>query len=119
MQPIVSNINVSTHNLVKFLSKLLSSLRQLDHNDRSTKAFIQNIKMKNMPNDYKMVLFDVKTFFTNVSLYRTNNIILKRIYDDNELRISISRNETKELLLLCMTVLLWGHIWDQFQQLYL
>ena len=63
-----------------------------------------------MPNDYKMTLFDVKTFFTNVSLYRTNNIILKRIYDDNELRISISRNETKELLLLCMTVLLWGHI---------
>ena len=26
---------------------------------------------------------------------------MKRIYDDNELRISISRNDVKELLLLC------------------
>ena len=48
-----------------------------------------------------MVSFDVKSFITNVPLDRTINIILKRIYDDNELRISISRNEVKELLLLC------------------
>ena len=54
-----------------------------------------------------MVSFDVKSFITNVPLDRTINIILKRIYDDNELRISISRNEVKrkeisrkELLLL-------------------
>ena len=48
-----------------------------------------------------MVFFDVKSLFTNVPLDRIINIILKRIYDDNELRISISRNEMKELLLLC------------------
>ena len=48
-----------------------------------------------------MVFFDVKSLFTNVPLDRIINIILKRIYDDNELRISISRNEIKELLLLC------------------
>ena len=48
-----------------------------------------------------MVSFDVKSFITNVPLDRTIDIILKRIYDDNELRISISRNEVKGLLLLC------------------
>ena len=54
-----------------------------------------------------MVSFDVKSLFTNVPLDRIINILLKRIYDDNELRISISRNEVKrkeisrkELLLL-------------------
>ena len=48
-----------------------------------------------------MVSFDVKSLFTNVPLDRTISIILKRIYDDNERRISISRNKMKELLLLC------------------
>ena len=48
-----------------------------------------------------MVSFDVKSLFTNVPLDQSINIILKQIYDDNELRISISRNEMKELLLLC------------------
>ena len=47
-----------------------------------------------------MVSFDVKSLFVNIPLNQTIDIILKRIYDDNELRISISRNEMKELLLL-------------------
>ena len=101
LRPIVSNINTSTYNLEKFLSKLLSPLRQSDHNDRSTKDFIQNIKRENIPIGYKMVSLDVKSLFTNVSLDRTNNIFLKRIYDGNELRISNARNGMKELLLLC------------------
>ena len=100
LRPIVSNINTLTYNLVKFLSKLLSSLRQSDHNVRSTKDLIHNIKEENIPTGYKMVSFNVKSLFTNVPLGQTINITLKRIYDDNELRISISRNEMKELLLL-------------------
>ena len=65
LRPIVSNINTSTHNLVKFLPNLLSPLRQSDHKVRSIKDFIQNIKMENIPNGYKMVLFDVKSFIPN------------------------------------------------------
>ena len=110
LRPIVSNINTSTYNLAfinkltfsnKFLSKLLSPLRQSDHNIRSAKDFIQNIKRKNIPTGYKMVSFDIKSLFSNIPLDRTINIILNRIYDNNELRISISRNAMKELLLLC------------------
>ena len=97
----VSNINTSTYNLAKFLWKLLSPLHQSDHSVRPTKDFIQNIKRENMPTGYKMVSFSVKSLFINVPLDRTINIISKQIYDDNELRISISRNEMKELLLLC------------------
>ena len=44
LRPINSSINTSTYNLAKVLSKSLSPLRQSDHNVRSTKDFIQNIK---------------------------------------------------------------------------
>ena len=73
LRPIVSNINTLTYNLVKFLSKLLSSLRQSDHNVRSTKDLIHNIKEENIPTGYKMVSFNVKSLFTNVPLDQTIN----------------------------------------------
>ena len=73
---IVSNINTSTYNLEKFLSKLLLPLRQPDHNIRSTKDFIQNIKREIIPTDYKMVSFDIKSLFTNGPLDRTINIMM-------------------------------------------
>ena len=42
-----------------------------------------------------MVLFDVK------SLNRTIDIILKRMYKENEKVTAITKNEMKELLILC------------------
>ena len=48
-----------------------------------------------------MVLFDVKSFFTNVPLDRTIDIILRRIYDHKELETPISRSEMKEMFALC------------------
>ena len=61
----------------KYLPKLLSPLRQSDHNLRSTKDFIQNVGRENIPIAYKMVSFDVKSLFINIPLDRTINIILK------------------------------------------
>ena len=54
-----------------------------------------------MPNGYQMVSFNVKSFFTNVPLDRTIEIVLRRIYDKHELQTSITRSEMKELLILC------------------
>ena len=48
-----------------------------------------------------MVSFDVKPLFTNVPLNRTIDIILKRIYEKNEIVTSVSKNEMKEMLILC------------------
>ena len=67
-RPIVCNTDSSTCNLAKFLSKLLSPLRQSDHNVRSTKDFTQNIKQENIPTNYNVGPFDVKSLFTNVPL---------------------------------------------------
>ena len=48
-----------------------------------------------------MVLFDVKSLFTNVPLNRTIDIILKRIYEKDEIGSSITKNEIKKMLILC------------------
>ena len=48
-----------------------------------------------------MVSFDVKSFFTNVPLDRTTDTILERIYQKNEIVTSITKNEMKEMLMLC------------------
>ena len=65
------------------------------------------------------------SLFTNVPLDATIEIILKRIYDGNEINTCITKSEMKELLELCtknvhfifngdifvqMTVLLWDHL---------
>ena len=43
----------------------------------------------------------MKSLFINVPLDYAINIILRRIYDNNELYTNISKKEKKELLLLC------------------
>ena len=48
-----------------------------------------------------MVSFDVVSLFTNVPLEQTINIIIKRIYDKNEINTNIPKQEMKELLYLC------------------
>ena len=37
----------------------------------------------------------------NVPLNRTTDMILKRIYEENEIVTSITKNEMKEMLILC------------------
>ena len=48
-----------------------------------------------------MVSFDVVSLFTNVPLEETTNIIIKRMYDRNEINTNIAKQEMKELLYLC------------------
>ena len=65
----------------KHLSKVLSPFRESEHNIKSTKDFIRQIKKEPIPAGYEMVSFDVKSIFTNVPSDRRIDIILKRIYD--------------------------------------
>ena len=97
----MSNINTATYHLAKYLAKLLTPLRESDCVIKSTKDFIETIKLERVPLGFQMVSFDVKSLFTNVPLDRTIEIILKRIYENQEVAISIAKNEMKEMLLLC------------------
>ncbi len=101
IRPIISNLGTATYQTAKFLSKLLLPLTKSEYTIESTKHFIELIGNKKIPAGYELVSFDVKSLFTNVPLETTINIILKRIYNNNEIKTSIPRKDMKELLLLC------------------
>ena len=44
-----------------------------------------------------MISFDVKALFTNISLEKTIDIILKKIYDDKKIETNIPQNIMKDL----------------------
>ena len=101
IRPIVSNIRTVTYNLSKYLAKLLLPLSQSEYTIKNTKQFIEQIRMKQVPDDYKIVSFDVKSLFTNVPLEKTIEITLKRIYERKEINTPLSKKEMKQLLTLC------------------
>ena len=78
-------------NLAKYLSKLLAPLRESEYINKSTKDIIGKVKVKEVPHGYQIFLFGVKSLFTNVSLYRTIDTILRRIYDKHEFQTSIRK----------------------------
>ena len=101
IRPIISNINTASYQLAKYLAKLLSPLSTSEYTVNSTNEFLAHINRQNIPNNFKLVSFDVTSLFTNVPLDFTINTILKRIYDQNEINTGITKQQMKELLLLC------------------
>ena len=113
-RPIVSN-STATYQLAKHLSKVLSPLRESEHNIKSTNDFIWQVKKEPIPTGYEMVSFDVKSLFTNVPLDQTIDIIL-RIYHHKELDTSITKSEMKEMLTLCTKNVHFTYNWKIFVQ---
>ena len=64
--------------------------------------FINHVKKMNISKDHSFISFDVKSLFTYVPLDFTIDVILRRIYNENEIHTNIKRSEMKELLLLCI-----------------
>ena len=100
IRPIVSNLNTATYNLAKYFSKLLSPLRQSRNKVKNTKEFTEELKQQKLLKEHTMVSFDVKSLFAIVPLDPAIDIILKRIYEKNEIVTSITKNEMKEVLIL-------------------
>ena len=101
IRPIISNINTASYQLAKYLAKLLSPLSTSKYTVKSTSDFITHIKGQNIPNNFKLIYFDVTSLFTNVPLDFTIDVILKRIYDKNEVNTNIPNQQMRDLLLLC------------------
>ena len=93
---IISNLNTATYHLAKYLAKLLSTS---EYTVSSSKEFMAAAKNVQMPSDYHMVSFDVKSLFTNFPLEYTIGLVLERIYK-GELVTNIARSEMKGMLLL-------------------
>ena len=62
---------------------------------------MKKIKSEKVPNGYQMVSFDVKSLFTNVSVDRNIQLVLKRIYEKHKVSRNITKQEMTEMLILC------------------
>ena len=60
--------------------------------------------MKQVPDGYKMMSFDVKSLFINVPFGKSIEITLERIYERKEMNNSTSKEEMKQLLLYTKNV---------------
>ena len=58
-------------------------------------------KNEKVPNGYQIVSFDVKSLFTNFPLDPTIRLLLKRIDEKHEVSTNTTKQEMKELLILC------------------
>ena len=101
MRPIISNIGTATYEIVKYLNKLLTSLRKSDYNILNTEDLIRRLREETIPAGYKMISFDVKSLFTNVPLDKTIDYILKKVYNEKKIQTNIPKTVLKELLYLC------------------
>ena len=74
---------------------------------KGTKDFMEKLRTVKVPKGYQMLSFGVKTSFTNVSLEYTIDLVLKQIYKNHEILTSITRNEMREILLLCTKIYIY------------
>ncbi|PFX21724.1 hypothetical protein AWC38_SpisGene13771 [Stylophora pistillata] len=69
MRPIVSFCGSPTYQLSKYLTTILQQLTDKSrHKLQSTEDFLNATKTVQIPDDYKLVSFDVKSLFTSISL---------------------------------------------------
>ena len=83
------------------MGNLFSPLSTSGHTVKGTNEFITHIKGQNIPNNFKLISFDVTSLFTNVPLDFKIDVILKRTYNQNEVNTNIPKQQIKDLLLLC------------------
>ena len=101
LKSIISNIGTARYEITRYLAELLAPLRKYKHGISITKYFITRLKTERIPKRFKIISFDVKSFFANVPLEDTIDIIFTKIYDEKKVETNIPRNIMKDLLYLC------------------
>ena len=81
MRPICSAIGTSTYELGKFVANIIepASFNKLDTDLDKSFNFVNQIKNINL-NGMKMVIFDVRSLFTNIPIKKTIKVCLNRLY---------------------------------------
>ena len=81
-RPILSAIGTPTYNIAKFLVPILKPLTTNDYTLKDTFEFSRDILNQN-PNLF-MASLDVDSLFTNIPLDETINIIIEKLFSENE-----------------------------------
>ena len=97
LRPIVSSIVTFNYNLISFLWDLLPPLVPKDYSCKDTFSFVSQIKNANLSKKF-LVSYDVTSFFTNIPLQETIEIVINLIFNHNP-NLNITKKELQKLFL--------------------
>ena len=83
LRPVVPTVGTPEYKLAKYLDNLIKPHIPDTYLLRSTENFIERLKECPCNNKNTMVSFDVVSLFTNVPLKETVELVIERLYDNN------------------------------------
>ena len=118
MRPIVSFCGSPTYQLSKYLTTVLKPLTdESRHKLQSTGNFIDAIKIVQVPDDYKLVSFDVKSLFTSIPLQLALDCTETAI-NNSTIELPLPTDDSMDLLNLCLTSTYFQYNGKHHKQLY-
>ena len=118
MRPIVSFCGSPTYQLSKYLPNVLKPLTdESTHKLQSTENFIDVIKTIQIPDDHKLVSFDVKSLFTSIPLQLALDCTENAI-KNSTVELPLPTDDIMDLLNLCLTSTYFQHNRKHYKQLH-
>ena len=117
LRRIVSFCGSPNYDLSKYLTRILKTLTdESRHKLQSTENFIDAIKTVKVPDDHKLVSFDVKSLFTSIPLQLALDCTETAI-NNSTLQLPILTNDLMDLLNLCLTSTYFHYNGKHYKQL--
>ena len=118
MRPIVSFCGSPTYQLSKCLTTILQPLTDKSRRKlQSTENFIDAIKTVQIPDDYKLVSFDVKSLFTSIPLQLALHCTETAI-QQSTVKLPLPTEDIMDLLNLCLTSTYFQYNGKHYKQLH-
>ena len=118
MRPIVSFCGSPTYQLSKYLTTILQPLtEQSGRKLQSTENFIDAIKTVQIPDNYKLVSFDVKSLFTSIPLQLALQCTETAI-QQSTVTLPLPTDDIMDLLNLCLTSTHFQYNGKHYKQLH-
>ena len=118
MRPIVSFCGSPTYEVSKYLTTILKPLtKESRHKLQSTETFIDAIKTVQIPDDYKLVSFDVKSLFTSIPLQLALDCTPTAI-ENSTTKLPLPTDDLMDLLNLCLTSTYFQYNGKHYKQLH-
>ena len=118
MRPIVSFCGSPTYQLSKYLTTILQPLTDKSRRKlQSTENFIDAIKTVQIPDDYKLVSFDVKSLFTSIPLQLALQCTETAVQQSTA-KLPLPTEDIMDLLNLCLTSTYFQYNGRHYKQLH-
>ena len=118
MRPIVSFCGSPTYQLSKYLTTILQPLTDKSRRKlQSTENFIDAIKTVQIPDNYKLVSFDVKSLFTSIPLQLALHCTETAI-QQSTVKLPLPTEDIMDLLNICLTSTYFQYNGKHYKQLH-